>query len=444
MRAPIALARSIMPALALTLVAAPSPGQSGPDVRTGSLAKDGPQPVYSADATDSWNRIFHALFTRTVRVRLSEEFAGDARLEPFRAMGFPDLSISATAVERIEVGDRAIEPLDPLPVHMGSNGSPQRILDEPSFTRLKEALTEALREEARRPPLARALMQSDLWAAHDILFAARPRDEAHRARKDELLERLARMVKKLTLSRSEIAALPDNFADARLPFDLFAADGGWVEVELLPERLHEFSADDRRAARVFLKPCKQRDDRTRDAWLDGFRHRPPRAIVDLDAVALVVQLLLVDTEGTVVPSPLTYDVQVRTFLKADGGRSPETKVAVAELSRRALLVDRKAGGLHGVDERDPAYLPVAGNDYFFASAQVGRPRRDEPILAPLRKRCQSCHGEQIDTIFTFSVKSPDPLPARRLVAADNQHARDVARRKMQRKDFQALRQRWYR
>jgi hypothetical protein len=434
-----------MPLLVLAVAqsATPSPGQSGPDVRMGSLAKDEPQPVYSADAADSWNRIFYNLFTRTVRARLSAEFAGDAPLEQVEVMGFPRLLVSAATVERIEGGDRAIEPLDALPVHMGSNGSPQRVLNEPSFTRLKEALNEALREEARRPPLARALMQSDVWAAHDILFAARPRAEAQRVRKDELLGLLARMVKKLALSRNEIAALPDNYAAARFPVDLFAADGGWIEVEYLPHRFHDSSADDRRAARVFLKPSKRRDDRVLDGWLEGLRHRQPRAIVDLDAVALVIQLLLVDTDGIVVPSRLTYEMQVRTFLKGDDGRLSETKLTVAELSRKAFLLDPKAGGLHETGERDPAYLPAAGNDYFFASAHVGRAGRKEPILVPLRKRCESCHGERIETIFTFAtIHDLDAPPVRRLDPVGNQHARDVRRRKMQREDFKALRSRW--
>ena len=47
-----------------------------------------------------------------------------------------------------------------------------------------------------------------------------------------------------------------------------------------------------------------------------------------------------------------------------------------------LVVIRYSGGLRRVDERDPSYLPSAGNDYFFASAQGTRPLRDEAILVP--------------------------------------------------------------
>ena len=220
-------------------IAASSAAQSGPDYLRGSLPQDRPQPVYAADPSDSWNRIFHALFTRTVRARVSEEFAAAAPLERVRVMGFPDLPVSRASFERIEGGDRAIEPLDPFPLHIGSNGSPQRVLEEPHFSRLKQALADALREESRRPPLALAMMQSDLWAAHDVLFSARPRDEVRLGRKEELLGLLARSIKRFALAKCELAALPDNYADSGLPFDLFAPDGDWIEVEYLPERHHD-------------------------------------------------------------------------------------------------------------------------------------------------------------------------------------------------------------
>ena len=227
-------------------------------------------------------------------------------------------------------------------------------------------------------------MQSDLWAAHDVLFATGTSDDVQRGYKEELLELLARSVKNLALSTREIQGLPDNYASARLPFDLFSEDGGWIEIEYFPDRAHDHAADYRRATRIFLKPASPPADRHQ--WLDSLREAGADRIEKLDAVALAVQLLLVDKNGVVVPTRLTYEVQVRTFLKGDTGKSSGTKLAVAELSRKALL-EGQAGGLRPVEERAPAYLPVAGNDYFFASAQTSLPAR-EAILAPLRKRCR--------------------------------------------------------
>ena len=436
-------------AILMGLTAMYAAGQPAPNDRTGSLPPEEVQPVYSPDPTDSWNLAFHTLFARTVRVRLSKEFAGAAPLERVRVNGFPDLAISMSNFERIESGDRAIEPLDPFPVHIGSRSARQRVLFEPSFTRLKRALSDALRGGPRRSPLARALMQSDLWAAHDVLLATRTSDEAQRACKEELLDLLAGSVKELALSTREVQELPENYSSTRLPFDLFAEKGGWIEIEYLPDRAHDRAADYRRATRIFLKPASPPADRSQ--WLNSLREegadRDGKSVAGdgvrlekLDAVALAVQLLLVDQNGVVVPTRLTYEVQVRTFLKGDTGKWSGTKLAVAELSRQALL-EGLAGGLRPIEEEAPAYLPSAGNDYFFASAQIGLPAR-EAVLAPLRRRCESCHAEGVRTIFTFSVHAPARLPIRELNSTDNEHARFVCQRKMQRTEFKELRRRW--
>jgi hypothetical protein len=436
-------------AFLMGLTATSSAGQPVLNDRAGSLPPEEVLPVYSPDPTDSWNRVFHALFARTVRSRLSKEFAGTAPLERVEVMGFPDLPVSTSTFERIESGDRAIEPLDPFRVHIGSRSARQRVLFEPSFTRLKRALSDALRDGPRRSPLARALMQSDLWAAHDVLFATGTSDEVQRGYKEELLDLLARSVKNLSLSTREIQGLPDNYASARLPFNLFSEDRGWIEIEYSPERAHDRAADYRRATRIFLKPASRPADRHQ--WLNSLREggadrdgKPVAGdgirIEKLDAVALAVQLLLVDQSGVVVPTGLTYEVQVRTFLKGDTGKWSGTKLAVAELSRKALL-EGQAGGLLTVEEDAPAYLPDAGNDYFFASAQTSLPAR-EAILAPVRKRCESCHAAGVRTIFTFSVHDPGRLPVHKLNSTDNEHARFVSQRKMQRTDFKELRRRW--
>ncbi len=400
-------------------------------------------PVYSPDPADSWNRVFHALFARTVRVRLSKEFAGAAPLERVEVSGFPDLPVSTSTFERSESGDRAIEPLDPFLVHAGSRRARQRVLFEPSFTGLKRALTDALHDGPRRSPLARALLQSDLWAAHDVLFATRTSGEIQGGYKEELLELLARSVKNLALSTREVEGLPDNYASARLPFDLFSEDGGWIEIEYLPNRAHDHAADYRRATRIFLKPASA--PANQHEWLDSLRERGADRIGKLDAVALAVQFLLVDTNGVVVPTRLTYEVQVRRFLKGDTGKWSGTKLAVAELSRKVLL-EGQAGGLRPVEEHSPAYLPTAGNDYFFASAQTSLPAR-EAVLAPLRKRCEACHGEGVRNVFTFSVTNGKPdatarYPVRKLNSTDNERARFVSQRKMQQADFRELRRRW--
>ncbi len=341
-------ARLVMTAvLLMSLTASYSAGQPAPYDPAGSLPPEEVQPVYSPDPSDSWNRVFHALFARTVRARLSKELAGAAPLERVQVSGFPDLAVSTSAFERSESGDRAIEPLDPFRVHIGSRSARQRVLFEPSFTLLKRALNDALGDSQHRSPLARALMQSDLWAAHDVVFATQTSYEAQRGCKEDLLDLFARAVRKLALSTREVQELPDSYARARLPFDLFAEKGAWIEIEYHPHRFHDQFADFRRSTRIFVKPSSP--PANRDEWLDSLREVGTDQIDKLDAVALAVQLLLVDQNGVVVPTRLTYEVQVRTFPKGDNGKWAGTRLAVAELSRRELL-EGHAGGLRPVED----------------------------------------------------------------------------------------------
>ena len=89
-----------------------------------------------------------------------------------------------------------------------------------------------------------------------------------------------------------------------------------------------------RAARIFLKPASP--PANQHEWFENLHEGAADRIGKLDAVALAVQLLLVDRNGVVVPTRLTYEVQVRTFLKGDTWKWSGTKLAVAELSRKFL------------------------------------------------------------------------------------------------------------
>ena len=56
----------------------------------------------------------------------------------------------------------------------------------------------------------------------------------------------------------EDPGLPRNYSMSQselgLP-DVFSENSGWMEVEWFPNRSHDYSADYRRAARVFLRPA---------------------------------------------------------------------------------------------------------------------------------------------------------------------------------------------
>jgi hypothetical protein len=421
----------------------------GFDPRQGSLPRSEPQAIYATDPGDAWNEVFFLLFTRTIQSRV---VAPDS---PFVAAGDERLKLTDERIARIESGDRAIDPLYSSWLWMGSThfdferGSTFRILREPRYSRLVAALDGVRRTASSRPGVARALMQADLWSAYDMLhtiLAPRPGRRAADAGERELRARtllplIATTMRALALSEKEIAALPDTYSAAvrqlGLP-DLLGNRSGWIEIRWLPQRIHDTAAGHRRATRVFLRPAQPPKDER--AFLNQFRAHQGDHLSALDSVALLIQLLLIRSDGTVVPSPITYEAQFRGNAARIGG----VEIPQYELSRRLLLTSPSTGGLVGLEANAPAYLPMAGNDFSFATA----PRLDgDPVLAPLSRKCAMCHGAGpgVGTLMTFSVhkKRDGPmLQVDRLVSAQNLHAGEVAKRKMALEDFKVLRQHW--
>jgi len=408
----------------------------------GSLAKQEPQAIYAADPHDSWNRIFYLLFTRTTQFRLTEDFKEASPLIPSNLMGRA-LSVSAGTFKRIESGDRAIDPL--YPSFLTSTGI-DVLLADPVFSELTRALNDACAEREPRSPLHRALMQADAWAAYDILSRFRKPNRRLSEQVRELLPLLDQFIAKLALSPEEIAALPRNYDVAQrnrgLP-QVFDQGTGWTEVEWLPQRLHDDSADYRRAARVSLKPITSPEEFLADVnnrlrqganpLLPGTTSR-----LLLAGVALVTQGLLIDSHGRIVPSPLTYEVQLRTFVKDERGNFRNTKIAQYELSRKLLLSDPSSDGFIYEAEDAPAYLPSSGNDYSFASPHLGNATIDTAILGNLRRRCQLCHGEDESLLLTFAMHLDPKQPVQPVRAIQGSHVDYVVTEKMKRADFKTL------
>jgi len=421
----------------LTFAACVQPaGTRGEIVPAPAFVSDNPQSIYAADPKDSWNRIFRALFTRTVKHRVSDDFPEGAPFVRIHSPGLSPLSlrISKEKFSRTELGDRAIEPL--YPTFLTVDG-PLKVLSDPRFSDLTAALRAAIDEAGNRSPIERALMQADVWAAYDILYARRLESIKPAAgvsgRRAKLLSLLRQFIRKLALTSDEIKSLKSNYllavSGSKLP-NLFSGETGWLEIELISHRLHDEAASYRRAARVFVKP------RTPPSDPGQFVQSIKNYHDQVEAVALVVQNLLIDTSGRVVPSPLFSDVQFR-FFKND----PKTGVTSAvpqqfELSRRKLLTEPMSGGFVKFSANSPSYLSTAGNDYDFATPLY---EAGAPVLVALRTRCTQCHGNSLTHVITYFMHIPQPAPTVRILKSlDHEHAFYIAQRKAQRKDFSSL------
>jgi hypothetical protein len=405
--------------------------------KTSDKTGDAPQPIYSENPDDPWNRIFYHLFTRRIEMHVSNEYPEAAPFTEFR-QGSRRL-ISTRTFERLEIGDRAIDPLYP---NFFNDTGARRVLNQPTYSAFVKALQEAVSESGARSPVARALMQSDLWSAYDQLHGeyTQPDQTELEQHRRIIADLLGHLIKKIALTPEEIRSLPDNYSAASgrqsLP-DLFAKDSGWIEILWFPHRLHEEAANDRRVARVFLKPTHPPLDLQK--FVNEQREENGDPARDLDGVALIMQLLLIDTQGKLTPTTLTTDVQVRLFGKSTAGSFKAAKVQMAEISRCLFISDPASGGLAPEPEDSPAYMPVAGNDYSFASPQVTV--EGPPIQVHLRTRCAFCHGDDLTQVMTFSIALPPRFlgpPLRQLDPAANREADDVVSRKTKRREFKTL------
>jgi len=407
---------------------------------------DAIQPIYSNDPNDSWNRIFHFLFTRTFQAHISDEFPelSSGPYEPFGDL--LDIRVSTRTIARTEIGDAPVDPLYSPPVFMKKGN--HQLLDDPAYSDFTAALREALGESAHRSPLARALFQSDLWSAYDIFFVPgfpEDRGTVYEARRKAITDLLAQLVKKLALSSAEIRSLPDNYAAARardsLP-DLFSPNSDWIELQWFPDRQHDTQAEYRRASRIFVKPAYPPQDRQK--FLTSLRDKHGESASELSGTIILLQPLLIDSEGRLVPSPLTTSLQLRLFRWRADGSFQSSDVESYELRRRLMLTDPATGGLAVLGQNAPVYLS-GGGSYGFAEPayppNVGAFENRDPLVVKLRSRCAFCHGPDQTRLMTFQIKiepgSPLP-PVRILDQTAHQTAEYDIAQKSKRREWRAL------
>ena len=367
-------------------------------------------------------------------MRLSPDFAEGA---PFRD-GPGGEKVSTRVFDRNEVGDRAIDPMYPtFSVSFGS----MLALSNSAYPAFTQALRDALKETTPRSVSARALMESDLWGAYDALFIPFLPDDERKLgeRRKAALDLTGRLIGKIALTPDEINALPENYSSAvrRYSFpDVFTKDSGWIEVAWFLPRSHDYAAGFRRVSRVFLKPVHS--PRNVRRFLEAQANTPDDPS-SLEGVALITQLLLIDSHGNLRPTRLTSEAQVRFFSAGAGSGTGKGTMRACEISRKLLLHDPDSGGLAVEEENTPAYLSNGGSYGFAEGLSISGQQLSEPVEVKLRTRCTVCHGENLAQIRTFSIaRPPNPAEMRQLNPASNVVANIDISIKRKEKELQAL------
>jgi hypothetical protein len=277
-----------------------------------------------------------------------------------------------------------------------------------------------------------------MWTIFDWLVSTSESDTSART---ALAPRLARVIRRLALTRRDIEALPNSYDAAVtsgafattglherqvLPGDLFAAAGPWVTVGGLEPLVPQHAAELSRSSFLVLWSVPGGSTDTakylKTLWDfpapfvsdEGFqlaRDGEVRAkinpampeIPDGTRIALVRKMLLIDDAGVIVPSNLVESIQLRTF------RRPH---AFSELRMsRADLFAGRSGGLRAVtaDEKDFVTFSAKGMDPF-----DNQPGRGPLNLPRVLEGCKNCHHvgfeRAIDTVLSLRrLLKPWPL-----------------------------------
>jgi hypothetical protein len=261
------------------------------------------------------------------------------------------------------------------------------VLTGPSHARAIRVLDEFLASNGERligDPLKRAVFQHDLWAIFDWLASTSDGDKAART---VLMRRVARVMRRVALTRQNIEALPDTYAAAVasgafadradtsrqqrfLPRDLFSATGPWVSVGGAEPLLPQHAAELGRSAFIVLWNLPGGSARTigylqklwdfpqpfvsdetfqfaRDGEIRTKLNPALPPVPDGTQIALVRKMLLIDDTGVIVPSNLVQRIQMRRF--------PGRAFSELQMSRRDLFAG-KSGGLRAVDVDERGFI----------------------------------------------------------------------------------------
>jgi hypothetical protein len=315
--------------------------------------------VYDLDPAHPWNRVFRQLYRRTTQ-------------------------------DGTEYG---FDELDPLLWF-----DTTYLLEEPSHQQTIQVLDEFLSTDAEtliHDSLRRAMFQRDLWAVFDWLAS---QDEPYSFQRRALQTRLAQIIRRVALSKEEIASLPDNYAlevaahthpahvsvddpeAAFLPADVFQPDGAWVPLgrEGGPVAMTHTEAAPFFGRSVFLVFARFPEGRSGTLrFIESLNHEKNPVTTTGSEVALVRRMLLIDDQGDLVLSPLVETIQIRHF-------APRQHFHEFELNRTRLLKSIQGGGLV---PNDAFFMLFMSHGDVFENPNI--PTRQ----AAIPDICMACHFE---------------------------------------------------
>ena len=313
--------------------------------------------IYNSDPDHLWNRILRHFYSRT-------------------------------SPGGVEFGQDALDPL----LWFDST----YLLEGDSYQRAVELLDEFLSTDGAtliNDPLKHAMFQRDMWEVFDWLAV---RDD-HPDQREALRGRLARIIREVALTDEQIATLPDNYALAvnsgnfytsyiwdnpqigYLPSGLSDEDSQWIVLgrDGGPLAMIHIEQPPFYGRSVFLVLLHNPAGRVQGlAFAQQINDSSPPKTPDGLEVALVRKAFLINTEGEIVPSPLTESIQIRHF------RARFALDFYQFSLRRELLFAVLAGGLRPIDRE------------LMTFESHGDPFQLEPDFlheAEIPEICKACH-----------------------------------------------------
>lgn len=334
------------------------------------------------------------------------------------------------------------------------------LLEGESYERAIDYLDLTLGTDARHMnPLQQALLQRDLWAIFDWVTLRANDPSVNQDKVHNLQSRLAQAIKRLALSASQIETLPENYIDAirshKFPSEfvssnpetayltqgLLSSDERWLNITredgptaVTHTETHNF--DGRSILHVFLHiPPDARSTRSffNQLYEPGSSGQP--LFPDGTQLALVRQMLHINEQGEIVPTPITESVQLRYFEWGTGQHFYQFTL------NRAALFAGDAGGLQPVlpDETVFPIFGKPGDDPFEHTVET------HPVAT--LEFCTACHhGTDASTFLSYSRRnfalSNEQSPLLYVTDADNEIQATI-QWKQQQENWHILQQHWH-